>query len=147
MGVVDKLEQAVRDGALVLSRPATPPVFASESLRAIRLHADEDTFTIMVDDEYGDVERGSPALLLNLVLMACTTYEDEDDVLAWSRAHGLDVANEQVRTYHMSLRAVVPGLRAVVRGVPHVGFLEWQLNSGEAQRLRRSGVDPTTSPA
>ena len=85
-------------------------------------------------------------MLLNLVLMACTAFEEEDDVLTWSRAHGLDVAHPEVRDYHMALRTRVPALRAALPDVSHVSFLEWQLDSGDAQRLRRRGVAPTGSP-
>jgi hypothetical protein len=137
MDIPTALADAVEVHRLQFTRDRTPACFARACMRQVTVSASGFSVAFQIDDEYEDVDDASPALLLNMVLMACTTYEEEDDYLTWCRALGLDASDEDVRRHHMDLGPGVASLRALLPDLRHTSFHDWQLDAGDAQILRR----------
>ena len=137
MDLINHLEQAIERHTIRFTRNETPKPFASRYMRQLTMQLATGKFIFQVDDEFDDVDGASPELLLNMVLMECTWYEEEDDYLTWCTSKGLDARNEMVRDYYMGLGAEIVKIKKLLNNLAHTSFFDWQLNGGDAQTLRK----------
>lgn len=137
MNLVETLKSVVKKYNITFERDVTPTPFFEVHMRQISLHLHTFKFTFQVDDEYNVVNSAKPELLLNLVLMECTWYLEEDDYLTWCTSKGLNAGDETVREYYRGIGAVISSLQTILGNVGHTSFYDWQLNAGDAQILRK----------
>ncbi len=106
------------------------------ALAAVTL--DGETFEIFLSDEYRDLERGIPALSIEVVKRACEDYLDYTNSQDWARAEAIPPR------CHLLLRlrweadrhTAAQLLKRVAPIADQISDLDWQLNSGRAQVLR-----------
>ena len=132
------LEQAIRQNKITFKHGNTPKPFLERYMRQITLCLSQDTYTFYVDDEFNEAEKALPSLLLNMILMECTWFEEEADYLTWCGSKGLNAGDETVRRYYMELGHKINSLKTRLGPLNHTSFYDWQLNAGEAQELRNS---------
>ncbi|MCR9172459.1 MAG: hypothetical protein NXI10_08215 [bacterium] len=96
------------------------------------------SYHIFVDDEYHDFKKDNPDLHLCLVLRTLEMYEDAPDFLAWCTQFELDASNSTAREHHMELGHIYRDIEQQVGTVDsYISDLDFQLNAGAAQELRR----------
>ncbi len=136
MGLVTDLQTAIKKHNIRFTRDVTPAPFATRYMRQVTLFIGSDQLTFQLDDEYGLVDNAAPELLLNMLLMECTWYEEEDDYLTWCTSKGLVAGDAVVLEYYRELGERVSSVRTGLPNLAHTSFFDWQLNTGEAQELR-----------
>ena len=113
----------------VLDSDATDILIHSETLPPLR---------ITVFDEYGDLGTADTLLALVMIGRGFGEIEDAPDWRRWALAEGLEADHPAVRLLHDQLSAARASFRAAWGDVPDlVSDLDWQLNAGTAQELRR----------
>ena len=137
MSLISQLRNAISQNNIELRISKTPLVFLDASMRKIDVSINEFEASLFIDDEYKDIDSASPLLLLNMVLMECTWYLEEDDYLTWCTSKNLNPSNVEVRTYYMELGEMISGIKSLLPNIEHTSFFDWQLNAGDAQFLRR----------
>lgn len=104
----------------------------------LQFTADEKSFDICVDDEFGDAEdESNQALLLHLVLREGETYRDSEDFLDWCGIHGLDVASALALEIYKDLGNAIPFIHEMLGDkVTAVPEFDYQLGAGDTEMLR-----------
>jgi hypothetical protein len=113
-------------------------VSADGSLLLVTLATGGYTWSLFVDDEYGDFNERQPLLCLYLVLRALEDYKDEHDFLKWCNLYGLSPDDVTWLTYY---RGLAKSYREIVTvlGEPDscINSLDYQLRSGAFSALLR----------
>ena len=113
----------------VLHRDAVDIVVHSEALPPLR---------VTVFDEYGDLATADAALALVLIGRGFGELADAATMTDWARAEGLDGSDPGTALLHQQLSAARASFIAAWGDSPDVVTdLDWQLNAGLAQDLRR----------
>ena len=95
------------------------------------------TYSIYIDDEFGDRDLESPLMNLCLVLRALENYLDAEDYLVWCTQHGIDSSSTLAREYHMGLGNVVRDIQKWIDPIDsYISDFDFELNAGAAQFLR-----------
>jgi hypothetical protein len=93
---------------------------------------------VTVFDEYGDARPDNPLLCLLLIDDEFAELADADGVAAWARAHGLDPGLAAIEAIHASNSRAQRQFHKSYGPIPQVlAAMDWQLNAGAAQYLRR----------
>ena len=125
------LIEALKDGAF----------FASNHVW-VRLQINRQTFTLLVDDEYKDFQISNQALHLCLILRELEMYEEEADVLTWTRAKGLDPGIPEILSYYRELQTIYLSVEKELGRIDaQISDLDFQLNAGAAQALRNGSSE------
>ena len=113
----------------VLEGDAVDILVHSETLPPLR---------ITVFDEYGDLGTHDARLALVLIGRGFGELDAADSAASWALAEGLDPDDLACRILHQQLQAARSAFLAAWGMVPDViTDLDWQLNAGIAQALRR----------
>ena len=134
--LINTLQEAISSKEIHFSIGQTPLPFSDQSMRKVIITIGDFVASMYVDDEFDVVDSASPALLLNMVLMECTWYLEEDDILTWSTSKNLAPGNREVFSYYKELGNIVAQIKALLPKATHTSFFDWQLNAGDAQTLR-----------
>jgi len=93
---------------------------------------------ITVFDEYGDLGTHDARLALVMIGRGFGELDDAGDAVVWARAEGLDPDDPASTRLHQQLSAARAAfLKAWGEPPDVVTDLDWQLNAGTAQALRR----------
>jgi hypothetical protein len=113
----------------VLHSDAVDILVHSETLPSLR---------VTVFDEYGDLGTADAILALVLIGRGFGELADAVDLASWARAEGLDADDPGVALLHQQLNAARSSFLEAWGAIPDVvPDLDWQLNAGIAQALRR----------
>ena len=113
----------------VLDSDAVDILVHSEALPPLR---------VTVFDEYGDLATRDARLALVMIERGFGELADAADLSRWALAEGLDGADPGVAALHQQLSAARTCFLATWGAVPDVvSDLDWQLNAGTAQEMRR----------
>ena len=136
---IDSLRELSKRFKLLVLPSDRPPLGNEASMPAVDLFFGSSCYQLYVYDEMADLSDTNPLLNLCLVLMALEDYQEEPDFLAWCRLYGLSTAEPAFRQWHMDLRTLYPELekRLGNKIEPFISQLDWELNAGAAQELRR----------
>ncbi len=137
MGLVTDLQTAIKSKNIRFTRDVTPAAFAKRYMRQVTVFVGSHQHIFQLDDEFSLIDSAAPELLLNMLLMECTWYEEEEDYLAWCTSKGLDAGNSIVLAYYRQLGERVTAVRKRLPNLGHTSFFDWQLNAGDAQTLRK----------
>ncbi len=95
-------------------------------------------FKFFVDDEYQDFKIENPLLHLCLVLRELESYQEAEDYLVWCRQRMIDPTDSKARDNHMTLVSVYRNIQMILGEIDsQITDLDFQLNAGAAQELRR----------
>ncbi|WP_323762585.1 hypothetical protein [Maricaulis sp.] len=123
-----RLEVAPSDFA-ILHSDAVDILVHSEALPPLR---------ITVFDEYGDLGTHDALLAIVLIGRGFGEIADAGDAASWALAEGLDPDDLACQTLHQQLCAARSTFLEAWGAIPDVvSDLDWQLNAGIAQTLRR----------
>lgn len=112
--------------------------FTALSHRWIRFYLDGKSFTLMVDDEYNDFKLNKPVLNFCLVLRELEDYKEEDDILKWCNLKGLKTNESGMLDYYRDLGHLYNEVEFILGVIdPQISSLDFELNAGAAQALRR----------
>ncbi|WP_291844108.1 hypothetical protein [Maricaulis sp.] len=113
----------------VLDGDATDVLVHSDTLPPLR---------VTVFDEYRDLATHDARLALVMIERGFGELADAADMARWALAEGLDGADPGVAALHQQLSAARTSFLAAWGAVPDVvSDLDWQLNAGTAQEMRR----------
>jgi hypothetical protein len=138
---LDTLAAYIRQHGLVISVGPAHPAFETLDGAIVEIAAHGQlSIKLTVFDEYRDTRGGNPLLLLVLIAMEFGELDDAAGVADWARVQCLDVADEVTQqTYDDNMRAKLAFIE-IYGAIPEViTDLDWQLNAGAAQALRRMG--------
>ncbi|WP_417486156.1 hypothetical protein [Maricaulis sp.] len=113
----------------VLHSDAVGILVHSETLPSLR---------VTVFDEYGDLGTHDARLALVMIGRGFGELEDGGDAASWARAEGLDPDDLACQILHQQLSAARSSFLEAWGDIPDVVTdMDWQLNAGTAQALRR----------
>ena len=96
-------------------------------------------YKLFIDDEYDDLRYNYPLLNFCLVLRELEGFDLARDPRIWAQERGLDPDHEQVNDYHKYLSIIYPEIEKIMGHIhPQVSDWDFEMNSGAAQKLRRS---------
>jgi len=122
--------EIIPSGFAVLHRDAVDILVHSETLPPLR---------VTVFDEYGDLGTHDARLALVMIGRGFGEVADAGDAASWARAEGLDPDDPACGILHQQLNAAQASFLEAWGEVPDVVTdLDWQLNAGIAQALRRA---------
>lgn len=120
------------------SSPLSSSLPRSFFMVAFRLAQSE--YQLLIEDEYQDWDAQKPAMCLCLLLLSLEEYEETEDFLDWCKTLDLDASHPLLREYHMSLRTIVPEIRAILGGIDSpISHFDLEMNAGAAYWLRQRG--------
>ncbi|NER13593.1 hypothetical protein GWK08_09105 [Leptobacterium flavescens] len=124
----------------VLETEILPEIFIHKDLTTINLRLNNKNYHLQIEDEYNDLKLCNKLVNAVLVLRELEALEDSTDYLDWCRELGLNAGNEPLRNYYQD---TVKHLPEISRLFPDgkirsfISYLDFQLNSGAMQALRR----------
>ncbi|OLF72299.1 hypothetical protein AWH62_10715 [Maricaulis sp. W15] len=141
-----RLETWLADAGIRLA--VAPSDFAVLHGDAVDILVHSDTvppLRVTVFDEYGDLATHDTLLALVMIGRGFAELADAADLSRWALAEGLDAADPGVALRYQQLNAARSAFLAAWGDIPDViTDLDWQLNSGAAQALRRrAGLLPS----
>lgn len=122
-----------------LTLAACPTDTGLESRDAIDILISNDAVErrLTVFDEYADAAPNDSLLLAVLVAYEFGEIADAGDAASWARAHGLAPEERVESIYRRNLATLDQVRKAIGEWPDEIPALDWQLNSGAAQALRR----------
>jgi hypothetical protein len=102
----------------------------------VDIQFDVHSYSIPVEDEFGDARENNPALLLQLILQNCDYFTDAEDFLTWAKSLSLDSSNPIILDLYRELSRQVPDLLKHLGEVERISDWDMQMNAGAAQALR-----------
>ncbi len=134
---IRKLEDFLSRNALVLAVRPTDTGLADTSAVDILISDSAGDLRLTVFDEYGDATTGDPRLLCVLCRREMDEIEDAADINAWAMAHGLPLDATTHAVYGRNRHAITALLDAFGDWPDVISDMDWQLDAGAAQALRR----------
>jgi hypothetical protein len=136
---LERLEALRALGGLSFGRQAAPDLPAGWVWLEARSGGEARRFP--VDDEYGDADPRRPLLCLALVLRERDFWRETSDYLEWCADQALEPGHEALRRAYMYLAEAFRWLEACLGPLPPcpAGAMDWELDAGLVQVLRRAG--------
>jgi hypothetical protein len=98
-------------------------------------------FRMLIEDEYGDLEKQFLPLSLEVLLRSCLDFQDYSSASEWAHANALVDAGIDTGTIWQIGREVAQTLLPMAETVLNqISDLDWQLNSGQAFYLRETAT-------
>ncbi len=91
---------------------------------------------MLVDGEFQDAQTGSGLILLNLFIGQYQDYRHTDNYLVWCKEKSLSAERSEVRAHYFGLKENKTILESILSNIEPISFMEWKLDSGEAQQFR-----------
>ncbi len=116
---------------------AVEPLGQPEMIR-MTVSWDGGTAEFVLDDEYGDGRPDRPALCLALLRHSLNTMSDELNADQWARAINWHAPSEQIQQAWTANAASEQAFADALGPLPDlIAPMDWELNAGLAQALRR----------
>ena len=110
--------------------------------RRIDVRAGNRKIHFPVNDEFEDIDKGNPVVLLHMVLQECKDFEEAEDYLVWAKDMGLNASDESVRQIHFEIRELVPQIYQIVgKEVKPISRWDVEMNTGVMKALRSAKLD------
>ena len=107
-------------------------------LQKATLSIQNQSFSILIQDEYNDLKINNPLLNLCLVLRELEVYKESRDYLDWCNIQNVEANSEELRQYYMRLCKTCQSIEEVIGKIDsQISDLDFQLNSGAAKELRK----------
>lgn len=98
-----------------------------------------EQFSLFVDDEYDDLRKNYPLLVLCIVLRELEGYEFTNEYEVWCNERYLDAKSSQVKDSFNHLKNVYARITQIVGKIEsYVSDFDFEMNARAAQKLRRS---------
>ena len=105
-----------------------------EDLFFVKLTIGSKSWNILIDDEYKDYSKDKPLVNWFLVLYALDAYNECDDILEWSNAHG--IASTRLLDYYKALATIYREVEGVIGKIdPCISSYDYSLRTGRVSAL------------
>jgi len=95
------------------------------------------SWTILVDDEFDDLQTDNEVLALFMVLLSLQGYQRSNDFLEWCLDFELDASNAEMLELYRSLEKYVPEIEKELGGLdPYITSFDFHMNAGATEGLR-----------
>ncbi|MEO1053065.1 MAG: hypothetical protein AAFX87_20695 [Bacteroidota bacterium] len=136
---IEALQNAVINNRIRFNIPSREPALEKVFFKRINFRCDGKAFSIAVQDEYSDVEKMKPVLLLHLVIQECEFYEEAEDYLQWCKDVGVKAEDITARAIYFEHREVIPKIRETLGDdLEAVNYYHIEFNTDTAQTLRNT---------
>jgi|GEM_PF-2844249 hypothetical protein len=134
--IIEAIARCYKDNNISLFILDITPELSQESLREIKLSVDNISTSIIVFDEFNDVEIQNPILWLHLIIDACEGFEEAKDYHEWRLNEGFhDTAFFQ--SLYQQYTLLVPEIRKIIgHAVKAVDSHHIEFNTNIAIALR-----------
>lgn len=136
---ITELKKILSRHKILISPAISHPSFTSTENVWLDITVDGYQCTLMVDDEFKDLQKKNPVLDLCLVLRELETYKEEEDILAWAKFKGLSVSNNEVISYYKGLDEHYRNIELILGKIDsQISDFDFEMNAGAIQQLRSS---------
>ena len=134
---VQKIIQTLNDFDISFSVPPLKKYLVPAHYKNIVVHFKNRDIEIPVYDEFDDVSKENPAVLLHLVLVECEAIEEAKDFKTWVEDVGSFGDINLSRKIYTELLIIVPKIRSIIgHDVQPISCFDMQMNTGPMQTLR-----------
>lgn len=103
----------------------------------VNFQVDNQSWDLLIEDEFEELESDNQALRLFLVLSSLEGYEEAADFLEWARDSEQDAADSEVLEYFRSLEKIVSEIKNALGSInPFISSYDYHMNAGAAKALR-----------
>jgi len=121
---------------LSLSVLEEKPALAEESLREIQIQTGNTTLTIIIFDEYKDLDIQNPVLWLNFIIDTCQSFEEEKDFHEWRKNEGYK-DTDFYQSLYQTYSELIPKIREIIgTEVRAIDYQHIEFNTDIAKALR-----------
>ncbi|MEM9916904.1 MAG: hypothetical protein AAF990_02340 [Bacteroidota bacterium] len=136
---IQQLQKYFQKAPLRFERHLQP---APKSLIWVDFMAGTQSWSLLVDDEYGDFSENSPLMCLFLILFSLEIYRESSDYLQWCKQQGLDATRLAYLDYYRSLEEICRQIEAVLGPIDScIPPLDYQLRTGIIEALREQNPE------
>lgn len=135
---IDALKQFYSKNSFII-QSKTPSIF--EGVFDATLLIKNNSYLVLIQDEYNDLEIQNPLLHAVLVLREWEIIDDSIDYLDWCKAQGYPTKSEYLRQYYQDAVSKLSQISNYFEGGNITSFisdLDFQLNAGAVQFLRKT---------
>lgn len=110
------------------------------SFKGVRLSIGENTWTILINDEYNDLRESSQLMCLYLCLRSLENYQYEPDFLKWCMHNNADASDFDLLQYYRSLGKTTYDIEQVIGPIDsRISNLDYELRTGIIRELVQAG--------
>lgn len=138
---VEKLIEAVRNLQLSISKSPYELNNDGHFYQRVRLIKESLIIDFPIMDEFSDIEKGSPVVLLNFILQECLFFEDAGNFKEWCEDIGLQKDKPVSAAIYEELKIKVPEIRSTLgHEIKPINYYDIEFNTGVAQALRAATI-------
>jgi hypothetical protein len=135
---IQALQNILQQHQFAIEAIEAHPNFTATEHLWVKVHLNQYSFVLLIDDEYKDFQLQNRIMNLCLMLRELETYEEANDILQWCNFKGLEVSNAEVLSYYKGLSTIYAKVEESLGRIDsQISDLDFGLNAGAAQELRR----------
>lgn len=109
-------------------------------LKGVDFIIGEQSWPILIDDEYNDLREDRQLMALFLVLRELEIYQSEPDFLKWCMQNGSDPADFHLLEYYRSMGRSMYAIEKIIGTIDsHISSLDYELRTGIIRELVEAG--------
>lgn len=123
------------------AEPCIDIVKSTDQGAFVLFRSKEHSYSLYIDDEYGDLNVDEPLLHFELVLRSLEILQDAQDYEQWLHWQSLE-GHPDLEAHYTKGKNNLKVLEAELGTLSsHIPNIDWELNAGEAQQLRNKRTD------
>ena len=129
---IEKLLDDISRFDILISEPIEQ---LRDGLFFVKLTINNNSWTILIDDEYDDFSKDKPLVNWFLTLFSLEAYEETEDFLEWSKEFNYEPMTKLL-DYYKSLSITSAEIKSILGEInPQITALDYQLRTGVVQAL------------
>ncbi|MCM8542464.1 MAG: hypothetical protein NE328_19495 [Lentisphaeraceae bacterium] len=138
---VEKLIEAVRNLQLSISKSPYELNNDGHFYQRVRLIKESLIIDFPIMDEFSDIEKGNPVVLLNFILQECLFFEDAGNFEEWCEDIGLQKDKPASMAIYEELKIIIPEIRSLLgHEIKPINYYDIEFNTGIAKALRAATI-------
>lgn len=139
--VVENLVNVVRDLKLSIERSPLQIENEGHFYQRVRVSTDREYIDFPIMDEFSDIDRKNPVVLLNSIVQECQFFNEAKNFQEWCKDIGLPQNLDSSKEIYEEIKKKAPQISSIVG--PHVkpvNYYDIEFNTGIAQALRAAVI-------
>ena len=102
----------------------------------VELTIDDNSWEVLVDDEYNDFSEDHQLMSLFLTLSSLEAYNESNDYLNWCKENGIDPSDSNLIEYYQSLDSIYREIKTILGEIDScISSMDYQLRTGVIDAL------------